>query len=133
MDPSQDRFVPEQPADTNPWGDYLAARLALLQVEIQEATYQAKRKGALSGAMAACVVFGWALLLAGLAGCLSQVFSIPWYYLILGLAALHFVAAIICLLRLRRPSPSTFQASRAEFEHDRTWLNELTTKWKSRL
>lgn len=133
MDPSQDRFVPERPADTNPWGDYLAARLALLQVEAQEAAYQAKRKGLLTGLLAGCAVFGWGMLLAGLAGWLGHLLSIPWYYLVLGLAGLHLLAAFIFVLRLRRPTPATFQATREEFEHDRTWLNELTIKWKSRL
>lgn len=109
---------------------YLSARIELVRLEAREAAGHAVRRGMLAGLLAGCAVFAWALLVASLIGLLGGSITlggrpVGWHWIAMTLGGLHLCAAAVIGMRLARPAPPTFAATRAELETDRQWLADL--------
>lgn len=109
----------------------IAARVALIQLEAQEAArHGAKRAvGIAVGALSA--LFAWILLLAGAIGAVSAATGWAWHWLALGTGGLHALLAIILIFSLKKSSHAAFSLTRAEFQKDREWIENLQTNRKS--
>jgi uncharacterized membrane protein YqjE len=108
--------------------EFIAARLELIRIEAREAGRLAARRGVLAGTLAGAATFAWGLVLAGLTGLLAESLHQPWYWIALGLAAIHLAVAVIAGIAVSRPLPKSFQTTRTELEKDREWLTELRHK-----
>ena len=109
----------------------LATRLALIELEAKVAGKEAARRGSSLAAAAGCILFAWALLLAGGVSWISKSIECPWDQVAVGLAVLHLLAGII-LARLAKPSAATaFPVTRAEFKKDREWIENFQKTKKS--
>lgn len=110
----------------------IASRIALIQLEAQDAARQRIRR--VVGMIAAVIscFFTWALLLAGGIAALSSATSCPWHWLAIGAAALHMLLALL-LLKSGSADPATpaFPLTRAEFQKDREWIENFHKKPKS--
>ncbi|NQX00517.1 phage holin family protein [bacterium] len=110
----------------------LAARLALIQLESKDTAGELARRAALVAAACACVVFAWALLLAGAISIIAKTTGWPWDWVSVGLAALHLLAGII-LVKFAKPSATpAFPVTRAEFQKDRAWIENFSKNKKSK-
>lgn len=64
-------------------------------------------------------VFGYVLILFFIAFLLAIVFEVPWIWIALGLALLHFVAVAICaLVAMKHLRSPIFKATAAELKRD---------------
>ncbi len=109
----------------------IATRLALVELEAKEAGKEAARRGSSLAAAVGCIVFAWALLLAGGISWIAKSTDCPWDQVAIGVAVLHILAGII-LARLAKPSAHTaFPVTRAEFQKDREWIENFQKNKKS--
>ncbi len=109
----------------------IAARFALIELESKDAVKEAARRAALIAAACGCGVFAWVLLLAGGVSLIAETNGWPWNLVAIGTAILHLLAGII-LASLAKPSASaTFPVTRAEFQKDREWIENLHKTKKS--
>lgn len=72
----------------------------------------------------------WALLVAGVVAMLAVATGWAWYAWAMIAAGLHLLVALGSLLLLKSASPPEFPLTRSEFQNDRTWLQNLTTRRK---
>ena len=112
-------------------GALVSARLALIQIESTAAARQAGRLAGTLAAGALAAFFAWALVLAGGIAALAAATAWPWHWIALAAAAMHALAAAICLLHARSAASPAFPITRAEFQKDREWLETLKTPRKS--
>lgn len=109
----------------------IAARVALIQIEARvSATAGLKR---LLSAVAAilCIFFAWILLVAGGIGTISALSGWSWHWLALAAAGIHLLGAVILVKRLKQPTEPSFPITRAEFQKDREWIENIQNKHKS--
>jgi cobalamin biosynthesis protein CobD/CbiB len=110
----------------------LASRVSLMQIEARETARRGARR--MAGVIAAviCLFFTWALLLAGGIALVSSMAGWPWHWLAIAAAGLHFSAALLLLKRgsVQATEPA-FPLTRAEFQKDREWIENLQKKPKS--
>jgi uncharacterized membrane protein YqjE len=68
------------------------------------------------------------LLVSAIAG-IAHALHLSWIWIALGMAALHFVLALVCLLIVwSQISKPVFRESLAELKKDREWLKNLDKK-----
>lgn len=111
--------------------DLIAARSAIIRLELAEFRAQSARRaswlalGALAGAS------GWLLFLAGAVPLLAQALNISWPITALILAAAHLVLLGIFITLARRQTGPAFPATLSEFQKDREWIETLSKTPKS--
>lgn len=109
----------------------IASRVSLIQLESKDAAREAARRAAFTVALVAALFFTWALLLAGGIAALADATGWKWYWIALGASATHLIAAI-CLARAAKATgPPVFPVTRAEFQKDREWIENLQHNRKS--
>ena len=117
------------------WFDALLAlidsRVAIFRIESRAAARHASRKVAKVAIAAALVFFGWALTLGGGVAAVSYVSGLPWHWVALAAALLHFIAALLLARSASASGPPEFPAFRAELQKDRQWIENLRNKSKS--
>ena len=146
MNPASDTEFPPALAGSNKnraaaasppanWSEALAVlaatRLALIELEFKHAAQAGARRASCFGALLACVFFMWALLLAGGIAVLAQAVGWPWYWIAIGGAALHLVAASCLAMTARAAAAPAFPITRAEFQKDLEWIENLQQSPKS--
>lgn len=116
------------------WKEALAclvsSRIAIIQAESKEAASAGAKKAVLGVVAALCALFTWILILAGAVGAISAATSWQWYHVAFAAAGLHLAFALITVLMLKAKAAPPFPITRAEFEKDREWLNQLNKKPK---
>lgn len=110
----------------------ISSRVALIQLESKDAARDAASRMARLVALVICIFFTWALLLAGGTAALARATGLPWYAIAFGFAALHLVAALILAKSAKSPSGPAFPITRAEFQKDREWIENLQLTRKSK-
>jgi uncharacterized membrane protein YqjE len=136
MNPPADMGAPSQQAatgaDATPanWREALmalvAARVALIQLESKDAAASAARRAILVTATIGCALVTWALALAGGISWIAEASGWPWSRVALATAGLHLlVGVILARLALRPAATAAFPVTRAEFQKDREWIENL--------
>ena len=124
-------FLPNLLALVNALASFLESRAALFATESRGALLQLIALFACAVGALVFFSFGYLFLLASIVAGLAATFDLPWVWVALGAAALHFVVAFVFLLvaraRLRHPFPETA----AELKKDREWLKNLEQTSKS--
>lgn len=108
----------------------VSSRIAIIQAESKEAASTGAKKVALVAIAAFCALFTWILVLAGIIGAISASTSLQWYHVAFAAAVLHVVIALVAVLMAKAKAAAPFPITRAEFEKDREWLNQLNKKPK---
>ena len=103
----------------------LSTRASLIRIEAGAAATAACKRLVIFASLAFCAFFCWALLLAGGIPALAKITGCAWHWLALAAAALHLSAALVLTWISRRPAPSSFQATKAEFQKDREWILKI--------
>ncbi len=124
-DPSAEK-LPES------WKDSLAclvsSRIAIIQAESKDAAAIGAKKAALGITAALCALFTWILLLAGAVGAISSAGSWEWFHVAFAAAGIHFLIGFIAVMIAKAKGAPQFPITRAEFEKDRKWLDQLNKK-----
>jgi uncharacterized membrane protein YgcG len=105
--------------------DFAATRIALIQIEARDAAQTAARKTAHAVTLAIVSLSAWLCLLAAAIGAFHHFAKRPWWEGALLLAILHLIIALRLAALLKRPAPPAFPITRAEFEKDRLWMQNL--------
>jgi uncharacterized membrane protein YqjE len=125
---SSEKKLPES------WKDALAclvsSRISIIQAESKDAAALGARKALFVAVAAFCALFTWILILAGAVGAISSATAWIWYHVAFAAAGLHLLIAVFALLAAKSKSAPSFPITRAEFEKDREWLNQLNKKPK---
>lgn len=108
----------------------IATRVALIQHEARESARSGAKRFARLIAAVLCLFFTWALVLVGGVAALCATTGWPWHWVTLAAAALHLLAAFL-LLSGSKPAGPSFPLTRAEFQKDREWFENLHHKPKS--
>jgi hypothetical protein len=120
------------PAD---WSEALrtliAARLSLIQLESQDAVKSAVRRIVCLAGLATCAFLTWILLVAGAIGAIAKFAGWPWYWVAMGAAAFHALAAWLFANSAKSSTTPSFPLTRAEFQKDREWIENLKNSGKS--
>lgn len=103
----------------------LASRVALIRLEAAEATGHALKRVVSLVMVGVLALFLWALLLAGGIGALAALTGWGWFWITFGAAGMHLVVIGGLIAYVRRKAPTAFPVTRAEFERDRVWLDQL--------
>ena len=109
----------------------VASRIALIQLESKDAASSAARVAIFWGAAACCVVFAWALLIAGGVAALAQSMHWPWHWVALAAGALHLLAGALFAVLGKPAMGAAFAFTRAEFQKDREWIENFPKNKKS--
>lgn len=109
----------------------IASRFALIQLESKEAAHDGAKRAARFAAAALCAVFAWALLLAGGIAFISEQLGWSWSLVAIGTAILHLIAGIIFSRPPKGSGGEAFRVTRAEFQKDRAWIENLQNPKKS--
>ncbi|MGA0853924.1 MAG: phage holin family protein [Luteolibacter sp.] len=108
----------------------ISTRAELIRLEAKDAARKGSNKVARVIAAVLCITFGWSLLLAGSIGALSHLAGWPWFWTALAIGAIHIVGAVILLRKSSGHAP-LFPVTRAEFQRDREWIENLQKHPKS--
>ncbi len=109
----------------------LASRISLIQLESKDASRSVIRMIALIVAAALCVVFAWALSIAGIVALISTSTQWPWHWVAMAAGGIHLLAGIL-LANMSKPSEgSAYPITRAEFQKDREWIENFQKARKS--
>ncbi|WAC21284.1 phage holin family protein [Luteolibacter sp. SL250] len=111
--------------------DLVGSRIALVQLEFQQAAGSGLKRGILFAAAAILLLLAWIVLVAGGIGAISASAGWPWYWVTLSAGGIHLFIALILILIARKPGPATFEFTRAEFKKDREWLANFQSPNKS--
>lgn len=106
------------------------SRFALIQAESKAAVSGAAKKIILLAIAALLLLFTWIILVAATVAAIAANTTLSWYHAAFAAAAIHLILALIILFRAKTPEPPTFQHTRAEFQKDREWLNQITSNPK---
>jgi MFS family permease len=109
----------------------VASRSALIQLEMRAAAKTGARRAISLLTVGICLFFTWALLLAGGIAAISMSSGWPWHWIALVAAAIHLIVAVILVGIAKQPSAPAFSATRAEFQKDRAWIENIHKKPKS--
>jgi hypothetical protein len=103
----------------------ISSKIAIFQIEAKEAagTALAKILPLILGIF--FLVGAWILLIAGLIGLLSINFDWIWYNASFAIAGAHLLFGALMLLIMRSKGKEPFPVTRAEFEKDLKWLDQL--------
>lgn len=109
----------------------IAARFALIEFESKDTAKQAAKCAMMFAAACGCTLFAWALLLAGGISLIAEENDWPWHWVAIAAAMLHLLVGIV-LGVLAKPAPGpAFPVTRAEFQKDREWIENLHNTKKS--
>ncbi len=111
--------------------DLIAARLALIQLESQDAAQAAARRAVFIGAACGCAFFTWGLLLVSGVSIISRTTDWQWDWVAAGLAALHLLAGVVLAQSAKSSGKPAFPVTRAEFQRDREWIENFNKDKKS--
>jgi uncharacterized membrane protein YqjE len=118
-------------APTN-WGEALAglvaSRVAIISMEAKDATASALGRLVPLVVGIVCLVGVWVLAMAGAVGAIAAATEWEWYHVAFAAAGIHLLIALIVLLAAKAERPAPFPVTRAEFEKDREWLNQLKNR-----
>lgn len=109
----------------------VTARLALVEFEGQRAARLGIRRVVCGVALGVCLVFMWALLLAGGIAWIAASLDQPWWQIALAASGVHLLAAMVLARALQAAVPPLFPVTRAEFHRDREWIENLHKSPKS--
>ncbi len=109
----------------------LATRVDLIRLESQEVAGTVARRAGFYAAACGFALFGWALLLAGAIGLISETTEWPWSWVCVGAALLHLLLAILFSKLASPRAKVAFPVTRAEFQKDREWIENLHKPTKS--
>jgi uncharacterized membrane protein YqjE len=109
----------------------ISARVTLIELESADAAKAGARRAMLLAASVLCVLFTWALLLAGGVAATSSITGCPWHWIALAAAAIHLAAAIFLGKLAKSQSQPNFPITRAEFKKDRKWIENFRKTRKS--
>jgi uncharacterized membrane protein YqjE len=106
--------------------EFFESRFVLLAQESKAAAVQLLiLAGCLIFAVLLCAL-GYIFLITGAVVGLAHLAGIPWPWIALAAAALHFIIALVLLLIARsRITKPFFRATLAELKKDREWLRSL--------
>ena len=108
-----------------------SSRAELIRLEAKDAARKGSNKAARVIAAILCITFGWSLLLAGGIGALSILAGWPWFWTALAIGAIHIIVAAILLRKSSGATTPFFPVTRAEFQRDREWIENLQKNPKS--
>lgn len=106
----------------------VTSRVAIVSLEAKEAATSALGRLVPLLIGTVCLVGFWALLVAGAVGGIAAATDWKWYHVAFAAAGVHFLIAAIALLIAKAKRSAPFPVTRAEFEKDREWLNQLNKK-----
>lgn len=110
----------------------IASRIGIIRIESQDAIEIVVRKLILLGVAWFSLFATWALLTAGLIGAIADYFDCPWYYSAFSVGGVYLLISLVMLVIIKRAKKTeTFPVTRAEFEKDRQWLNQLKNRSNS--
>ena len=109
----------------------IAARFALIELESKDAAKQGAKRAALVAAACGCGLFAWILLLAGGISLIADANGWSWNWVALGAAVLHLLAGVILVVMAKPSAGPAFPVTRAEFQKDREWIENLHKPKKS--
>jgi len=109
----------------------VASRLALIQLECKSAVKGNARRVGLLLAMVGCVFFAWLLLIAGGIQLVATALQWPWSWVAIALAVIHLILAFVLVQLAKISGTPTFPHTRAEFQKDREWIEQLKKTKKS--
>ena len=106
----------------------VASRAAIVSLEAKDAA--ASALGRLIPLLVGLVcIFGvWALAMAGAVGGIAAATEWEWYHVAFAAAGIHLLIALIAIMIAKAKRPAPFPVTRAEFEKDREWLNQLKNR-----
>ena len=108
-----------------------SSRAELIRLEAKDAARMGSNKAARVIASILCITFGWSLLLAGGIGALSQLAGWPWFWTTLAIGTIHIIVATILLRKSSGATSPLFPVTRADFQRDREWIENLQKNTKS--
>jgi uncharacterized membrane protein YqjE len=108
----------------------IAARIQLIRLEARQSAKDHAGMVVRLLVAAFSLLFGWMLLLAGGITALSACTGWAWHWVALSTAALHILLAVVLLRTIKSTQPS-FQATLAEFQKDREWIENFQKHPKS--
>ena len=113
-------------AAVNAFATFVEARFGLFAQESKSALVNVLvLVGCLAGAAMLCA-FGYVFLFVSVIAALASALHISWIWVAVGLALLHFVLALLCVLIARsRMKKPMFRTTAAELKKDRQWLKNL--------
>lgn len=111
--------------------DLIASRVAMIQLESQDAAARLARRLILLTVALGCAVATWLLTLAGGIAWLAQLTGIHWSRVALITALAHLCVAAILIRKGTRPLSAAFSVTRKEFQKDRTWIEHFLTNKNS--
>jgi uncharacterized membrane protein YqjE len=113
-------------AAVSAFASFVEARLGLVAQESKSALVNMLVLiGCLAGAAMLCA-FGYVFLFVSIIAALAHALQISWTWVAIGVALLHFVFALFCVLLARsRMTKPMFRATAAELKKDREWLKNL--------
>lgn len=109
----------------------VASRIALIQLEARETARHGGKRAVCVIVAALCLFFAWILLLAGGIAAISSASGWPWHWLAIAAAAVHVLVAVFLARNFSKPSEPAFPLTRAEFQKDREWIENLQKTPKS--
>jgi len=102
---------------------YFQARLQLAGLESREASAHYLKMLLWLAAGVAAIAFGYIFFCGAIVFILARVLGVSWVWIMLGLGFVHFGAAAVCALVLRKKFPQpVFQTTLNEFKKDQEWL-----------
>lgn len=110
--------------------DLVFTRIGLVRLEAAEAASHALKRIVGLVAIGVLALFLWALLLAGGIGAIAALTGWSWFWVALAAAGLHLVVIGGLAALVKRKAPTAFPVTRAEFEKDSEWLDQLKQNWK---
>ena len=109
----------------------VSSRIGIIQAEAKEMIGAALGKAVCLVIAAFCLVITWILVVVGAIGVITAASDWPWYHTAFAAAVAHALVAAIMFLISRSKSAQQFSVTRAEFEKDRQWLNQLKNQSNS--
>lgn len=106
----------------------LESRAAILSLEAKDALGSSLLKIALLLVSLLGVIGAWALAVAGAVGGIASAMGWEWFHAAFAAAGFHLLVALIALLVAKARKSVIFPVTRAEFEKDREWLNQLKNR-----
>ncbi len=103
----------------------------MIKAESGEAIGTGVKKLALAIIGVVALFFAWCLLMSGVVGAIASSPALNWWQAALIVGGVHMLAAIVLFLVAKSEAPAPFPITRAEFEKDREWLNQLKNQSKS--
>lgn len=126
-------FVPGKGGTSGNWLDavagLVASRIGIIRIESQDAIEVVVRKLILLSVALFALVATWGLLTAGLIGVIADHFKCPWYFAAFSMGGFYLLLSLVMMLIIKKTRKTvTFPVTRAEFEKDRQWLNQIKNR-----